>query len=112
MKPIKSGLVLAQWLLRITIMLFLLKYFLDDLKTFDFASKSFYIGSAFVILGVMLFIGGFLSKPSMTIISGMIIALLSLYKIVLIFSGAFSTEVITFLIPISVGFYFACSGNQ
>jgi hypothetical protein len=121
MKPLKSGLAFSNWLLRIAIVLFLIITFknLDVVKAYDFHDKEFYISSAYVIFGILLFIGGFASKPALTVISGFILTGLSLYKIFILFSGNLTptlidkpTSIANYFIILSVGFYFACSGNE
>ncbi len=115
MKPLKSGLAFSNWLLRIAIVLFLIITFknLDVVKTYNFHDKEFYISSVYVIFGLLLFIGGFTSKPALTVISGFILTGLSLYKIFVLFSGKMdSTLIANYFIILAVGFYFACTGNE
>ena len=121
MKPLKSGLAFSSWLLRIAIALFLIITFknLDVVKTYDFHDKEFYISSVYVIFGLLLFVGGFTSKPALTVVSGLILTGLSLYKIIILFSGSLSptlfdkpTLIANYFIILAVGFYFACAGNE
>ena len=112
MKPLKSGLTFATWLLRIAIAILLTAMFLNDLKSLDFESKMFYINSAFVLAGIMIFIGGFFSKPAVTVISGFIITGLCVYKIFLQFSGGINLSLSHIFVILAIGFYFACAGNQ
>ena len=113
MKPLKSGLSFANWLIRLAFILFVVFNFkfLSEIKTFNFSGKEFYLASAFVLFGALLFIGGFMSKPALTVISGFIISGLAIYKIVILFSGAFE-NLVSFIIILAIGFYFACAGNS
>ena len=110
MKPLKSGLSLVNWIFRISLLLFVIISFYGGLKSFDFLSKGFYISSIFIVTTVLLFMGGVLSKPSITIISGLI---LSLVSFVLIFFNSFKLdlEIANYLIILAIGFYFLCTGN-
>jgi hypothetical protein len=112
MKPLKSGLTFANWLMRISIAIFLAVTFMGDLKTFEYTDKVFYINSSFVLFGLLIFIGGFLSKPAITVISGFILTGLSIYKIVVQFSGGINSTISTMFVVLAIGFYFACAGNQ
>lgn len=112
MKPLKSGLTFANWLLRISIAILLVVMFIGDLKAFEYNDKAFYINSSFVIFGLLIFIGGFLAKPAVTVISGFLLTGLSVYKIVLLFSGGVDSSVSTMFVILAISFYFACAGNQ
>jgi hypothetical protein len=112
MKPLKSGLTFATWLLRISIAIILVVMFIGDIKSFEYNDKMFYINSSFVVFGILVFVGGFLSKPTITVISGFILTGLAIYKIALQFSGGVNPSIATMFVVLSIGFYFACAGNQ
>jgi hypothetical protein len=112
MKPLKSGLTFANWLMRISLAIMLAIMFMDDLKSLDFESKLFYVNSSFVVLGLLIFVGGFLSKPALTVISGFLLTGLSIYKIIIQFSGGITSPISVLFVALSIGFYFACIGNQ
>ena len=112
MKPLKNGLNFSNWLMRICLMVLIAATFWKNTSTFDFSSKEFYISFSFIIFGILLFIGGFMSKPAITVIMGLLICLLSVYEIFLQFSGNISSIVTTYLIMASVSLYFACAGNN
>jgi hypothetical protein len=111
MKPLKSGLTFANWLLRIAIALLIVICFVDDLKNFNFEKLNFYIAALFILCGILIFVGGFSSKSSITVLSGFLITGLCIYQIILNFSGNISSIASLFVI-MAIGFYFACSGNQ
>ena len=112
MQPFKSGQVVAMWLLRITLVLYLFFNNIYSLRQINFDSIHFYIAFAFVIFAVLLLVGGFLSKPGITVISGLIIFLLSAYQLVISFGGRFDSSLVLFLFPLSIGFFFVCQGNK
>lgn len=112
MQPFKYGQVIALWLLRITLVLFLFLGNIRSLSPIDFESLRFYIPLAFIIFSVLLLVGGFLSKPGLTVISGLVIFLLSIYQLVISFDGRIGTDIVICLFPLSIGFFFLCQGNK
>ncbi|MGM0611888.1 MAG: hypothetical protein ACQESM_00105 [Bacteroidota bacterium] len=81
MKPVKSLFPLFSWLIRIAILLAVYTRFFHLLKPMNFSSVSFYIAAAFHLFALLLFFGGFAKKHTLTILSGLIIAGLSIYQI-------------------------------
>jgi hypothetical protein len=112
MQPFKSGQVVAMWLLRITLVLYLFLSYVNRLSPISLESIRFYVSFAFVIFSVLLLVGGFLSKPAITVLSGLIIFLLSAYQLVISFSGKIDVGLVMYLFPLSIGFYFLCQGNK
>ncbi|MFW6018977.1 MAG: hypothetical protein ACOCPM_00195 [Bacteroidales bacterium] len=82
MKPVKSLFPLFSWLIRIAILLAVYTRFFHLLKTLAFSSISFYIAAAFHLFALLLFFGGFAKKHTLTILSGLFIAALSIYQMV------------------------------
>lgn len=112
MQPFKYGQVIAIWLLRISLVLFLFLGNINKLSPIDFQSIRFYLAFALVIFAVLLLVGGFLSKPGLTVISGLIIFLVSAYQLVVSFNGKIDISYVLLLFPLSIGFYFLCNGNK
>lgn len=112
MKPLKNGLNFANWLMRISLIILVVVIFWKGATDFNLSSKIFYISLAFVVFSILLFVGGFLSKPTLTVISGLILCSLSIYKIVQQFSGDMSNILANFIMIAAVGLYFACAGNN
>ena len=111
MKPLKSGLSLVNWIFRISLLLFVLLLFYRGFISFDFLSREFYISVVFIVATILLFVGGALSKPSLTIISGLILTGTSFVLIFFNFSGKLDLGIANDLIILSIGFYFLCTGN-
>lgn len=82
MKPVKNLFLLFLWLLRISILLAIYTRFFHIVKTMDFSSVSFFISAAFSLFALLLFFGGFAKKHTLTILSGFILAALSIYQMV------------------------------
>lgn len=115
MKPVKGLLPFAMWLLRLSILLFAFAYFFPVVKPLTFNGLYYFISLAFLVFGILLFIGGFLSKPAMTVFSGLILFILSGYMLFDLYEG-FSIEMFKtfspFLLVAASGMMFAAIGNK
>ena len=112
MQPFKYGQVIALWLLRLTLVLYLFFGNIHSLGHINFQSIQFYIPLGLILFSVLLLVGGLLSKPGLTVISGLVIFLLSVYKLVISFDGRIDVNLIICLFPLSIGFFFLCQGNK
>jgi len=111
MKPFKSGMVIAAWLLRIMLVWFIYQHYFKTFGGFDFKAFSFYISAAYLVFGVLAFAGGFLQKPAMTVVSGLFIFILPLVQVIRAFPDDPGSVLLLYLIPLAVGFYFFTHGN-
>ncbi len=111
MKPFKTGVVLASWLLRIMLAWFIYIQYFQSFTDFELKDFSFYISAAYMVSGLLLIIGGFIQKPAMTVVSGLIIFALPIVMLIHQFPGDLQSVLLTYLIPLSVGMYFFTSGN-
>jgi hypothetical protein len=112
MKPFKSGKGTANWLLRIALVASLYFLYSNILSTWTFTNPSFLVALSAAILGILVFLGGVFSKPGLTIVAGLAIALLSIYKIAISFNGAIDHYLVAHFFPLAVGFYFFSNGND
>ncbi len=112
MKPLKTTIPLARWLLRLSLAAFIFFAYFGTFKAFAFDSLEFYFASIYVIFGALLFIGGFLNKSAVTVISGFILFLLSVYLLIKSFSGDIGEHLLGYLLPASISFYFLSTGND
>jgi hypothetical protein len=112
MKPLKSGRSLSQWLLRIALLLIIYILYYHLVTTLKMGSLPFFIVLAAVVFGILVFIGGLISKPWLTIISGFGIFAISIYKIVVSFNGVVDHAIIMQCIPMVIGFHFLSYGND
>lgn len=112
MKPFKAGLPFAIWLMRISLALFLVLQNVRGLSPIEITSLSYYFTLAFVVFGIMLLVGGFFTKPTLTVVSGLAIFGLSVYRLVVSFDGAISEGDALYLITAAIAFYFVCQGNK
>jgi hypothetical protein len=115
MKPIKGLIPFAMWLLRLTIILFVLSVFFETIKTFSFQGIYYFVALIFVIASGLLFAGGFMKQQTMTVFAGLLIFLLSLYIMFDLFDG-FTLQMLTSYTPwlmiCAGGLLFASAGNK
>jgi hypothetical protein len=112
MKPIKGMYPFAVWLMRIAITVFAIAMFWNSFKTFDFKSISFFVSLIYIVFGVLLLIGGFTSKPTLTIISSIFLFAVSVYKIFTFLKVGFNPEFSIYLLFASVSLFFLSTGNK
>jgi hypothetical protein len=112
MKPFKSGNPIATWMLRIALFSLLFHIYFNPVSTLNFGNITFYLGLSMLLGGVLVIIGGLFSKPGLTIISGLVLFCISLYKIILSFNGIIDSYISIHLITMSLGFFFFTNGNE
>lgn len=111
MNPWKNLTGLASWIMRIAIMLMIFAWFFQSFMNFNLTNPGFYMATAFVVLGIMLFVGGFLSKHSLTVLSAVGLLILSALQAYWGFNGI--TGVFAqWLLMGSVSLYFVTNGNK
>lgn len=110
MEPMKSLMPIAKWLLRIAVALVVYSKFLGTVLSFSFKGSAYYVALLMVVFTILLLVGGFLKKSSVTVVSGLTILVVSL---ILMFSGGITIETIAAnFITAAIGFYFMASGNK
>lgn len=112
MKPFKSGKIAANWLLRITLCAVLFQLYFNVISTLNFANISFLLDLGIVLFGILIIIAAIISKQGLAVISGLVVALICIYKIVISFNGTIDHYLVWQLIPFSIGFYFFTNGND
>jgi hypothetical protein len=112
MKPFKSGLVIASWLLRITLVWFVYQQYFAPFTEFNVKTLEFYIQAMYVVFALLLVIGGLVKKPVVTVISGLFIFVLPVVQLIRSFPGEFQKHMLIYLIPLAIGFHFFASGNN
>ncbi len=116
MKPITVALKAANWLFRGSILIYLLLVYFDKIIVVNFKNFNDVLVFVYLLCAILLFIGGFLSKPTLTIISAVLVFICTMYFMVLDFPSDITSkpQIISFLIytwPAGVGLYYAGSGN-
>jgi hypothetical protein len=112
MKPIKSALPLAVWLLRISSVLLIVQLNLHEIDGWEFTHPAFILASILIMSGALLFIGGFMSNSWLTIIAGLLLFGLSIYKLVLINHQSIHPASSVYLMLAAVSLFFVANGNS
>jgi len=112
MKPVKSLLPASRWLLRISVLLYTVLIYGNTILAMQYQTKPFFIAAGMVLFAVLLFAGGFTSKPALTVVSALLMLLLGLYVFYLHFVPAINQGQAIKLLLLSVSLYFVSSGNK
>lgn len=111
MRPLKSAVPLAKWLLRIALLGLVYQAYFNTFLEFSFNNAEYFFALILVVFAILLVLGGFLSKPSLTVVSGLIVFLV--FIVLLFIKRINSLEgFINYFVPASIGFYFLARGNR
>jgi hypothetical protein len=115
MKPITAALPIANWIFRGSILIYLLLLYFDKIVVVNFKNLGDVMYFVYVLSGLLLFIGGFLSKPTLSIITGVLLFLCTIYFMVTHLPADFTriqiSSFLVYLWPAGIGLYFAGSGG-
>ena len=115
MKPIKNLEPLAKWVLRISLVAYIVLTYFNSVKTPNFHSVDYIINLLYVIFAILLLFGGFGKNATLTIISGIVLSIISAYKI---YNAAYHLhdllhqEIYISLILFAIGLFFVSKGNS
>ena len=109
MKPIKSLLPVSIWLMRIGLLLFAYSEYFKTFTKFHLDDFGFYIATLFLISAAIIFITGFIHRATLTVVSGLVIALISVYNIIINIDGGLDTTLVVNIIIASIALYFLSS---
>ena len=112
MRPFKGLFPLATWLMRFAVVFFVLTTYLKTFTLFNFSSVMFYVSALFLIFSVLLFIGGFLHKGSLTVFSSLILILVTGYHAFLNLESKLDHNFAVFVVLGSIFVYFFTTGNK
>lgn len=112
MKPIKTLLPFSRWLLRILVLVWVIMQYVKVIQGLDVQHQHFYIALGFVLFALLLFAGGFSSKPGLTVISAIFLTLLFTYRIYINFVPAVTEAQIISFVFLSISIYFLSSANK
>lgn len=108
----KSAAPIANWMFRVSFLLYGILYNWEVFNTLAFTSKSFVLAAIFIVLSVLLFVGGFMKTTTMTVLSALGLVCLSVSHIIIQWNGNISQALAVQLLILSVAFYFLASGNN
>lgn len=112
MKPVKAFLPFSRWMLRIFMLVWLIMQNVRTIQSLDVHNMNFYIALGFVMFSLLLFAGGFSSKPGLTVISAIFLTLLFIYSIYVHFVPALTESQVISFVFLSISIYFMSSANK
>jgi len=114
MKPIKNVEPLAKWVLRISLAAYIIFTYFNAIKTLDFHNVNYIINLLYVLFAMLLLFGGFGKNATLTIISGIVLSIISAYKIYNTFSinDLLNPVIYLYLLIFAVGLFFISKGNS
>jgi hypothetical protein len=112
MEPVRSLYALSTWLLRIALLVLVYIIFFTTLRSPDVSSLPFWIAAGFALFSMMLFVGGFMKKSTMTVIAAVILGLGCLYKIVMYYAFDQGRFIAIFFVLGALSLFFFANGNK
>lgn len=112
MKPARLLLPIANFLMRLGAGFYIYLNHFPQVLDPNFQHFDFYLSAIFTIFGLLLILGAFAKKQTLTVLSALILFAISLYKI---FTFAGNLESLPFLSLLLFGmitFFFLCNGNK
>lgn len=106
MKPIKSLQPLSVWLMRIGLLLFAYDQYFNTFTKFKLDNINFYVAALFLIFSAIIFITGFICRTTLTVISGLVISLISIYNIIDVIDSGLDSFLVINIIIASIAIYF------
>jgi hypothetical protein len=94
------------------VMLLVYIIFFVTLRSPDVNHLPFWIAAGFAFFSMLLFVGGFMKKSSMTVISSVILALGCGYKVVMYYAFSHGAFIAIFLVLGSISLFFFANGNK
>ena len=111
MKPLKSLTSLSIWILRVSILLFVLFVYFNSVKSLAFTQISFYIALVYIIFSASLFFGGFLKTHKITVISALVLCLITGYQLIM-FRNSIDYNFSVYIIIGAISLFFLSVGNK
>jgi len=109
----KSISPLAAWILRIGLLVVVFAHLLPVFNNFNFASLQHVLSGVFMLSALLLMIGGFMKKNTLTMLSGVLVMLFAGWHAYMV--GEFNVINLPFasyLLMGAVGFHFFINGNK
>ena len=106
MQPIKALLPVSIWLMRIGLILFAYDEYFKTFTKFKLDRVDFYIAFLFLIFSAIIFVTGIKKRASLTVISGFVITLISIYNVINVIDGGLDTGLILHFVIAGIAVYF------
>lgn len=111
MRPFKALNPFSRWLLRLGLLFMAGVLVWPALQMFQFTSLNSLINAAIALFAILLLLGGFLSKHSLTMLSGLALLLLSAWQVYWYYSGI-NLSLAAWVLTGIVGLHFFINGNK
>lgn len=102
---------LAVWAMRLGLVTLLLMLNLDTVALFSIKQVSFYLSGLQILFATLLFFGGALAKPNLTMISGLFLAILLIYDLV-VSNASFNQAFVIDFVVLATALFFMSNGNK
>ncbi|MEI6124564.1 MAG: hypothetical protein WCQ95_13145 [Bacteroidota bacterium] len=112
MEPIKAFYALSTWLLRMALLVLVYILFFVTLRSPDFTNLNFWIALGFASFAALLFIGGFMNKSGLTVISALFLMLGCVYELVMRFAFNKDIFITNFFVMGAIALFFLANGNR
>lgn len=112
MKPFKGLYPLAAWLMRFAVVFFVLTRYWNTFTHFNMQSVMFYVSALFIVFTVLLFVGGFLHKSNLTVISSLVLILVTGYHAFFNIESKLDYNFAVYVLLGSIFVYFLTTGNK
>jgi hypothetical protein len=112
MEPLKFAFPASNWLLRVAVLLLVYMIFFGTFRSFSTSSIDFWIACGFGLFAILLFVGGFMKKHNLTLISAIMLTLGCGYKIFMYYVFSQGKLVSVFGVFAAITLYFATTGNR
>ncbi|HOY32253.1 MAG TPA: hypothetical protein PKW80_10275 [Bacteroidales bacterium] len=112
MEPVKSFFPLSTWALRVAVLVLIYMIFFGTLSSPDLYNIDFLIAAGFALFGVLLFIGGFMNKSTMTMICALVLMLGCVYEIIMHYGFQKGKFVAIYFVLGAVNLFFFANGNK
>jgi len=112
MRPAKILLPLATFIMRLGAGFYVYLTHFPTLLDPNFQRFDFYLSAIFTIFGLLLIIGAFARKQTLTVLSALILFAGGLYQIFTFTGGPESLSFLSLLFFTMIAFFFLCNGNK
>ena len=112
MKPAKILLPLATFIMRLGAGFYIYMNHFSHLLDPNFQRFDFYLSAIFTIFGLLLIIGAFVRRQTLTVLSALVLFAGSLYKIFTFTGEPESLSFLSLLLFGMIAFFFLCNGNK
>lgn len=112
MEPVKAFFPLTTWFLRIAILVLVYIIYFGTLRSPAWDSIDFWTAVGFAFFSMLLFIGGFMKKSTMTVLSALLLMLGCGYEIVMHYGFHKGKFVAIYFVLGALAMFFFANGNK